>query len=197
MISRIRGTLLRRDPGQVELLTPGGVAYEIEIPLRVYERLPPLGQEVELRTYYVVREDAHMLCGFTEARERTLFSQLLAASGVGPRLALAILSNLSPDNLIRAVGERDADALCQVPGIGRKKAERLLPELSDRLDGIELATLSADSPGKDAAAAVSALVALGYSSAPAAAAVRRALNRHAALEGNELIKAALVEIAGG
>ncbi|HEX2093783.1 MAG TPA: Holliday junction branch migration protein RuvA, partial [Longimicrobiaceae bacterium] len=91
MISRIRGTLLTRELGRAEVMTPGGVAYELEIPTTVFERLPRAGEEVELRTLQVVREDAQLLFGFLEDGERTLFSRLISASGVGPRLALAVL----------------------------------------------------------------------------------------------------------
>src|SRR5687767_12168520 len=116
MISRVRGTLVRRDIGAVEIATTGGVTYEISIPLTVYERLPREGAEVELRTYQVVREDAHELFGFIEAGERALFGRLLSASGVGPRLALSMLSTLSPQKLVGAITSKDIATLRQIPG---------------------------------------------------------------------------------
>src|SRR5690606_35373774 len=133
MISRIRGVLVERSIGAIEVMTPGGVGYQIEIPLGVYERLPREGEEVELRTYYLVREDGVTLYGFLDARERDLFGRLLTASGVGPRLALNMLSTLSPERLVRAIMEKDIASLRQVPGLGAKKAERLALELADKL----------------------------------------------------------------
>src|SRR5690606_14806979 len=111
MISRVRGTLLRSQPEVAEVMTPGGIAYEIIVPLSVYERLPREGAEVELRTVQVVREDAVELFGFIDEHERAIFSRLLTASGVGPRLALAMMSTLAPDRLVRAIGERDTATL--------------------------------------------------------------------------------------
>ncbi len=196
MISRVRGTLLRSRPEAVEVMTPGGVAYEIIVPLSVYERLPREGQEVELRTVQVVREDALELFGFLHDHERAIFARLLTASGVGPRLALALLSTLAPDRLVRAIDERDTAALRQVPGVGVKKAERLVLELQGKLDDLALAAAGPRPEGRAADEATSALVALGYSPAQATAAVRRALEENARLEGTDLIKAALARISG-
>lgn len=194
MISRVRGELIRRDPGSVEVLTLGGVAYEIEVPLSVYERLPREGSQVELRTFQVVREDAVALFGFLEDHERRLFSRLITASGVGPRLALAMMSSMTPERLVRALAEKDVAALRNVPGIGRKTAERLVLELADRLDDIAVAAPGV-SHGVAAEEAVSALVALGYSSAAAAAAVRDVLDEQDDLAGAALIKAALARMS--
>lgn len=195
MISRLRGTLLRRDLDRVEVLTAGGVAYEVEIPLTVFERLPREGSEVELRTWQVVREDSTALFGFLEARERAVFARLLNASGVGPRLALAMLSTLSAERLARCIANREVAALVQIPGIGKKTAERLVVELADRMD--ELAA-PGDRPAHAAGEqAVSALVALGYSQADANAAVRRSLDEDGAVEGPALIKAALARVGSG
>src|SRR5690606_16288318 len=105
VISRIRGTLLLRELDRVEVMTPGGVAYEIWVPRSVFEGLPGAGEEVELRTYQVVREDAVMLFGFLQEAERLVFSRLLTASGVGPRLALSLLSALPAERLVRAIRE--------------------------------------------------------------------------------------------
>ena len=195
MISRIRGVLLRRSMDSVEVMTPGGVAYEIEVPLTVFERLPPEGAEVELRTHYVTREDAATLYGFLEAGERALFARLLTASGVGPRLALNMLSTLSPERLVRAITEKDIPSLRQVPGLGTKKAQRVALELADKLDDIALAEAVGPRPqGRSAEEAIGALVALGYSTAQATAAVRKALDEDASLEGPALIKAALAAV---
>ncbi|HEX7118048.1 MAG TPA: Holliday junction branch migration protein RuvA [Longimicrobiales bacterium] len=194
MISRIQGILLHRSMDRVEVMTPGGVAYEMEVPLSVYERLPKEGAEVELRTIYVVREDGAALYGFLDEREREVFARLLTASGVGPRLALSMLSTLAPDRLVRAIAEKDIAALRQVPGLGAKKAERIALELADKLDDLALSVAGPRPEGRAAEEAVGALVALGYSPAQATAAVRRALDERPGLQGTDLIKAALAQV---
>ena len=196
MISRVRGVLATRDLGVVEVATPGGVTYELEIPLTVFERLPREGAEVELRVFQVVREDAITLFGFLDARERAVFARLLTASGVGPRLALNMLSTLAPEKLVRAILDRDVPALRRIPGLGTKKAERLVLELADRLDDLAAATAGPPAEGRTAEDAVGALVALGYSAPAASAAVRRALDGSGQLEGIALIKAALASLGG-
>jgi holliday junction DNA helicase RuvA len=193
MISRVRGTLVRRDLGIAEVATPGGVTYELEIPLTVYERLPREGSEVELRAYQVVREDAIELFGFIEPGERALFARLLTASGVGPRLALNMLSTLSPAKLIAAITNKDIPTLRQIPGLGSKKAEKLTVELADRLDDLAAAPVGPRPTGAGAEDAVGALLALGYSASEATAAVRKALDEHGKLMGVDLIKAALAQ----
>lgn len=195
MISRIEGTLLRRDIGAVEVMTPGGVAYEIEIPLTVYERLPREGAAIQLRTFQLVREDAVTLYGFIDDTERMLFARLLGASGVGPRLALNMLSTLAPDRLVRAVLEKDIASLRQIPGLGTKKAERLVLELADRLNDLAFAASGERPEGRTAEDAVSALVALGYTPGDATAAVRKVLDDQGGLSGVVLIKAALAELS--
>lgn len=195
MISRIKGVLLRREMEQVEVMTPGGVGYVIEVPLSTYERLPAEGTEVELFTHYVVREDAASLYGFADVSERALFGRLLTASGIGPKLALSILSTLAPDRLIRAITERDIATLRQAPGLGPKKAERLALELADKLDDLSAIADGPTPQGRDAEEAVGALVALGYSPAQATAGVRKALDEDPSLEGAALIKAALAKVS--
>jgi holliday junction DNA helicase RuvA len=196
VISRVRGVLATRDLGVVEVATPGGVTYELEIPLTVFERLPREGTEVELRVFQVVREDAITLYGFLDARERAVFARLLTASGVGPRLALGMLSAMAPEKLVRAILERDVTALRRIPGLGTKKAERLVLELADRLDDLAAATAGPTAEGRTAEDAVGTLVALGYSAPEASAAVRRALDGSGQLEGIALIKAALGTLGG-
>lgn len=199
MISRIRGTLVRRDLNSIEVLTASGVGYELQIPLSVFEKLPREGSEVELRTYQVVREDAHELYGFIDASERVLFSKLLTASGVGPRLALNMLSTMAPQHLVTAIAMKDIPALKRIPGLGAKKAERLVLELADRLDDVVLAAGAGAgaraSAGATADEAVHALVALGYNAAEASTAVRKALDESGKLMGIDLIKAALGKVA--
>ena len=190
MISRIRGTLLTREPERVEVMTTGGVAYEIEIPLSVFEKLPRTGQDVELLTHQVVREDDLMLFGFLQPSERSLFGRLLGASGVGPRLALAMMSTLTPSALVRAITDREVATLVQVPGVGKKTAERIALELGDKLDDIAIPT-GPSVKGAAAQEAVGALVALGYSNADASTAVRASIDQ----EGPEADPKALIRKA--
>jgi Holliday junction DNA helicase RuvA len=176
MISRIRGVLLTREPDRIEVMTGGGVGYELEIPLSVFEKLPRAQEDIELLTYQVVREDDLMLFGFLQPGERSLFGRLLGASGVGPRLALAMMSTLTPTALVRAITERQVATLVQVPGVGRKTAERIALELGDKLDDLALAA-GPSVKGAAAQEAVGALVALGYASSEASEAVRRSIER--------------------
>ncbi|MFO7892452.1 MAG: Holliday junction branch migration protein RuvA [Longimicrobiales bacterium] len=196
MIRRIRGTLLTREPERIEVMTAGGVGYGLEIPLSVFEKLPRTGQDVELLTYQVVREDDLMLFGFLEPGERSLFGRLLSASGVGPRLALAMMSTLTPSALVRAITDRELATLVQVPGVGKKTAERIALELGDKLDDL---ALKAGPSVKGAAAqeAVGALVALGYASSDAAAAVRKSIEEDGPEDdAKELIRKALAYASG-
>jgi Holliday junction DNA helicase RuvA len=193
MISRLRGKLLGRELGRVEIMTASGVGYEVEIPLTVYEKLPRPGADIELRTLQVFREDGVTLYGFLEETERAVFGRLLTASGVGPRLALNVLSTLAPERLVRAIKEKDIATLRRIPGLGAKKAERLVVELGDRVDDLAVSAARASGVGeRSAEEAVSALVALGYSAIEATAAVRRALDGEASPRTTEeLIRAAL------
>lgn len=190
MISRIRGTLLRREIGVAEVMTPGGVGYELHIPLGVYERLPREGGDVEFRVFQVIREDANELYGFMDHAERAVFAKLLSATGVGPKLALSIMSSMPPERIVRAIIDRDTVALRRIPGLGVKKAEKLALELADRMDDIAVAAVGGVG-GSGLDEAVKALVALGYSSADAAAAVRKVMDEQGALAPVDLIKAAL------
>lgn len=191
MISRLRGTLLTRDLSSVEVDTPGGVVYEVEVPLTVQERLPPVGETVELRTLQVVRQDSMALFGFLEGHERELFRRLLTASGVGAHLALAMLSTFSARRLARALAEKDLAALSQVSGVGKKRAERLALELSERVRDLALVEEGASEVSPAVEGAVSALVALGYSFTDADAAVRRALREEAEASTEALIRSVL------
>jgi holliday junction DNA helicase RuvA len=195
MISRVRGTLLRRDPDSVEVMTAGGVGYEVSIPLSVFEKLPRAGADVELLTHHVVREDDVMLFGFLHDAERELFGRLLGASGVGPRLALALMSTLTPPALVRAITDRDVATLVRVPGVGRKTAERIALELGDKLEGIALRA-SPSVKGAAAQEAVGALVALGYSSVEANAAVRRSIEEDGPEEDPKALIRRALAIAG-
>jgi len=191
MISRIRGELVLRDLERVEVMTGGGVAYEIHIPTTVFERLPRLGEQVTLRTFHVVREDAQLLFGFLEDVERVIFSRLLAASGVGPRLALALMSAMSAEMLVRAVRNRDVAALTAVSGVGKKTAERIAVELSNKLDDLAFApsAMSTRAPGIEDA--LRALIALGITQGDADRAVRAVVTER----GNDVSAPELIRLA--
>jgi holliday junction DNA helicase RuvA len=193
MISRVAGHLLVRELDRVEVMTAGGLAYEIAIPRVVFERLPPQGSEVELRTHQVVREDGVFLFGFLEEAERMVFTRLLTASGVGPRLALALLSAMPPARLVRAIREKDINTLIAVSGVGRKTAERLSLDLATRLDDIPLA-IETRPQGAGVDEALRALTVLGYSAADAERALRHVLQTEAPGSTQELIRAALGEL---
>ena len=198
MISRIRGTLLRKEIDFAEVMTAGGVGYRVNIPLTTYEKLPAPGAELELRTHQVVREDEISLYGFIDERGRMLFARLMTASGVGPKLALTMLSTLTPERIVRAIGERDVAVLTQVPGIGKKTAERIAIELGDRLDDALLAGAAMDGAlpaTRNVDDAVKALVALGYNPTVANTAVRKAIEQNEGAKGVDLIKAALAMAA--
>lgn len=196
MIARIKGTLLRRDMDEVEVMTAGGVAYQIAIPISVYEKMPRPGTEIELRTVQVVREDALLLFGFLDDDERALFSRLLTASGVGPRLALGMMSTLSPARLVRALADKDTAVLVQVPGVGRKTAERIAVELSDKVDDLAVAASGARPQGRAAEGAVGALVSLGFSTADATSAVRRAIETDGPTDDPQVLIKRALAVAG-
>ncbi len=191
MISRIRGTLLAREINRAEVMTPGGVAYEMEIPTTVYERLPRPGEEVELRTMLVIREDAQLLFGFLEDNERALFTRLIGATGVGPKLAISLLSALPGAALVRAIRDRNLAVLTGVSGVGKKTAERLSVELAGKLDDLAFATsgLAQQAPGVEEA--LRALVVLGLNALEAENAVRAVIQERGPLPAQELIRAAL------
>ncbi len=131
MIGRLRGTLAGKHPPLL-LVDVGGVGYELEAPMTTFYELPQVGESVTLYTHLVVREDAHLLYGFSRQRERDLFRRLIRISGVGGRLALALLSGMSAEELAEAVRANDVTRLTRLPGIGKKTAERLIVELRDR-----------------------------------------------------------------
>lgn len=194
MISRLQGTLLARELDRAEILTAGGVCYEIFIPRTVFERLPLVGEQVELFTYQVVREDALMLFGFLGQSERVVFGRLLGASGVGPRLAVALLSALPAERLVRAIRERDVAALTAVSGVGKKTAERLVLDLTGKFDDVSVAAPAPGTRGAGIQEAVRALTVLGYPTVDAERAVREVANDEGLAVAQELIRAALVRL---
>jgi len=198
VIARVTGNLVAKDLDAIEVMTSGGVAYELAIPLNVYESLPRVGESVMLHTSLVVKEDSWQLFGFTSVFEKRLFEILLTANGVGPALAIGLLSALSPTRLIRAIREKDIPTLQSVPRVGRKKAERLILDLADKLDGLGETTGAAGAPASAAADdAMRALVSLGYSSADAERGVRAALDAGGGGKpATELIRTALAKLGG-
>jgi Holliday junction DNA helicase RuvA len=176
VISQVAGTLLSRDVERVEIATSGGVTYEVSIPLGTFEALPPKGDAVTLFTHLVVRDDEWLLYGFSSARERAVFRRLLAATGVGPALALGMLSRFDADRLVRAIREKDVETLQSVPRVGRKKAQQLVLDLADKLDDLSGESgpgAAPSAPGADHA--VRALVSLGVGQPDADKAVREAI----------------------
>lgn len=172
MIGRIHGTLVHVNPLDI-LVDAHGVGYEISVPMSTLYDLPPAGQPVTLVTHLVVREDAQLLYGFLTEGERTAFRALIKVSGIGPRMALAVLSGLSVDDLSRAVAEQETGRLTRVPGVGRKTAERLLLELKGKLAPVAEAAQGGGVLFSSSDDILRALVALGYSEKESAAAVGR------------------------
>ncbi|MFC3608988.1 Holliday junction branch migration protein RuvA [Stutzerimonas tarimensis] len=201
MIGRLRGTLAEKQPPHL-ILDINGLGYEVEVPMTTLYRLPSVGEPVTLHTHLVVREDAHLLYGFAEKRERELFRELIRLNGVGPKLALALMSGLEVDELVRCVQAGDTSALVKVPGVGKKTAERLLVELKDRFKAWEtmpsIAPLVVQAaPGVAVSSAesdaVSALVSLGFKPQEASRAI--AAVQEPDLSSEELIRRALKGMA--
>ena len=198
MIGRLSGILLRKEPPAL-LVDVNGVGYELEAPMTTFYDLPAVGEKVTLFTHLVVREDAHLLYGFSREAQRRLFRGLLKVNGVGPRVALAVLSGLADDEFVHCVLSEDVARLTQVPGIGRKTAERLIVEMRDKLP--QLSAGSTPSAGQHARAAakdpvseaMSALIALGYKPNEASRAVRAVPSKD--LSAEEIIRQALKGMA--
>jgi len=197
MIGRLSGILLRKEPPAL-LVDVNGVGYELEAPMTTFYDLPAVGEKVTLFTHLVVREDAHLLYGFSREAQRRLFRGLLKVNGVGPRVALAVLSGLADDEFVHCVLGEDVARLTQVPGIGRKTAERLIVEMRDKLP--QLSAGSAPTPASARAAtkdpvseAMSALIALGYKPNEASRAVRAVPSKE--LSAEEIIRQALKSMA--
>ena len=155
MINRILGTIVEKNPSIV-ILDVGGIGYEIGIPVSTFSKLPQIGEKVLLHTHLYIREDSHQLFGFLEEIERSLFGKIIKVSGIGPRVGLAILSTTSPKSLVSYIEERNAEKLCQIPGIGKKTAERMIIELNGKIEAVSENT-------NDHEELIQALLALGYS----------------------------------
>ncbi|WP_296443561.1 Holliday junction branch migration protein RuvA [Rhodoferax sp. UBA5149] len=190
MIGKLTGTLSDKNPPQV-LVDCNGVGYEVHVPMSTFYNLPELGARVTLLTHFVVREDAQILYGFENAREREAFRQLIKISGVGPRTALSVLSGMSVAELALAVTLQEAGRLIKVPGIGKKTAERLLLELKGKLGpDIGVAANVANDAQSDI---LQALLALGYSDKEAAAALKALPKEVGVSEGIKLALRALAK----
>ena len=193
MIATLTGVITERDGESLVLQTDGGVGYAVSVSVGVAGRLPAKGTRVSLYTELVVREDGWSLYGFDTSLERQIFRHLLAASGFGPKLAIALLSALGPERTVRSIQARDLSALSSVSGIGRKKAERLVLELQDRFNELPLDTKTIRPVGSEDA--VRALIGLGYGMAAADDAVRAALATGGPAETPQLIRRALQQLA--
>jgi Holliday junction DNA helicase RuvA len=195
MIGLLRGRLLDKRPNQV-ILDVGGVGYLVAIPLSTFATLGELHAEVTLLIHTHVREDALALYGFLSAREKHLFELLLGASGVGPTLALKILSGMNVEELIPAIRSGDLARLTKIPGVGRKTAERMVVELKDRLEAVTVeAEKPAASPAGAAADVKSALINLGYDERAAEAAVSEAKRQAGTANFETLLRATLAALS--
>lgn len=201
MIAMVVGRVVTKSVDRVEVMTDGGIAYEIAIPLQLAESVPAIGGAVTLHTHLVVKEDGWQLYGFGTPADRTIFRAVLGATGVGPALAMALLSTLSADRLVRAIRERDVATLQSVPRVGRKKAEQLILDLADKMPALDAA--SGPSLGFAGAAGLSGpsddalrgLVSLGYNRTDADRAIRAVMDARdgtaATTHAPDLIRAAL------
>jgi holliday junction DNA helicase RuvA len=199
MITRLRGQLLEKQPTRVVIEDGHGVGYELAIPVSTFQRLPEAGSAVALLTQLIVREDALLLFGFGSTDERDLFRVLITISGVGPKIALAILSGIELERFREAVLAGDTALLRTIPGIGKKMAERLVVELRDRLPAGSGAAAGGEREARELGCppevyrdTVAAMVSLGYTSAAATAAAKRALAGHRGpMAIDELLRRAL------
>jgi Holliday junction DNA helicase RuvA len=173
MIAHVRGRLAAKSADRVVVETPGGVGYEVAVPLGVMERLPAIGADITLATELVVREDGWSLYGFLDEAERKFFQRLISVSGVGPKIAIAVLSTLGVERGARALREKNIALLSSVNGIGRKTAERLALELGEKVEDFTEAPATAVPAGAEAA--LKALERLGYGMPEADRAIRQAL----------------------
>lgn len=204
MIGRLKGILLEKQPPEI-LLDVQGVGYELLLPMTSFYNLPEIGQETTLFTHLVVREDAHLLFGFAQKTDRTLFRELIKTNGVGPKLALAILSAMSVEQFAYAIEREELSKLVKIPGVGKKTAERLLVELKGKFKGVKQSDFFVESThipqevshqsSQESAAdeAMAALIALGYKPSDAEKMIKRVAKPELTIEQliREALKAAL------
>ncbi len=195
MIAAVTGTVTAHERDLVTIATTSGVSYQVAVPLGVLERLPRPGGELHLHTVLVVREDSWSLFGFDATEDRAVFQQLLGASGVGPRLALSLISSLGGNRVVRAIADSDIAALCTVSGVGKKKAERLVLELKDRMRDLEVDGRAAG-VGSLGDQTIKALINLGYGHLESDNAVRTVLASNGAAPIQQVIKGALELLSG-
>lgn len=191
MIGFLRGILLEKEAPNLTLEV-NGVGYEVQIPVNSFYRVPQIGKEISLHIHFVVREDGQFLYGFIDKEERMLFRSLIKVNGVGPKMALAILSAMEPNIFVRHVLNNDPDALEHIPGVGAKTARRLIIEMRDKVTEWKNINVTMDTKAGAVNDALSALIALGYKPHEA----RRALMKHQdkELPSEELVRLALKEI---
>ncbi len=196
MIGRIKGILIEKQ-APLLMLDVNGIGYEIHAPMTTFYKLPDINQEVVLHTHFVVREDVQALYGFMTKNERSLFRALIKVSGIGPKLALTILSGVEPDTFVQCIMENDVATLVRLPGVGQKTAERLVVEMRTRLQSWQTESgmdVSDFSGGTDAAKdALSALIALGYKPNDASKALAKHKDKN--LSSEELIRLVLKDVA--
>ena len=192
MIAHLRVRLFAKDPGHV-IVEAGGVGYEVIISVPTFTALPAEGAEVSLHVYTQVREDILALYGFLDLKEKRLFERLITVSGVGPRLAVTILSGLSPERTVNAIRAQDHATLTHIPGVGKKLAERLVVELKDKLEDMAVAPAAVVSAGPAAEDVLSALTNLGYQRPAAQKAIETAVEKDKSLgqDFDGLFRAAL------
>jgi Holliday junction DNA helicase RuvA len=195
MIGQLRGIILEKQPPLL-LLSVNGVGYEIDAPMSTFYRLPDVGQEIILHTHLIVREDAHHLYGFNDKEDRAMFRTLLKVNGVGPRMALTILSSMDTAAFVRCIAHNDIASLVNLPGVGKKTAERLLIEMRDKIahwldQASAPVTIASGSRNSIVQDAISALIALGYKPTEASRVVSKVDD--GALSSEDMIRRALQE----
>jgi len=199
VIGRIRGVLVDKKPPEIQI-DVAGICYEVQVPMSTLYQLPELGKKLTLHTHFVVREDAQLLYGFFEEKDKSMFRSLIKINGVGPKMALGILSSMEANEFVRAVRSNDINAMVKMPGIGKKTAERLLIEMRDRLkdwDAEEGNTKESVSASASITSdAETALISLGYKPQQAAHAIAAVLKTNPEIQGSEeLIRHSLKSMA--
>ena len=204
MIGQLHGTLIEKAPPEITVNVQG-VCYELQVPMTTLYRLPDIGQQVLLHTHFAVREDAHQLFGFIDKKDKLMFRSLIKVNGIGPRIALAILSGIDSDAFVHSVRNNDVSALVRTPGVGRKTAERLMVEMRDRLEEWETGGAGQGTDGDPADTpparlmtrdAENALIGLGYKPQQAVRAIKEALKADPAITDAEtLIRHTLKSLA--
>jgi len=197
VIGKVRGKLVGKTPPEI-LVEVGGITYELQVPMSTIYQLPDLGQDLVLHTHFVVREDAHLLYGFYDSKDKAMFRALIRVNGVGPKMAIAILSGMEADEFVRTVRNNDVNAMVNMPGIGKKTAERLIVEMRDRLAEWDVSEVAISTSAATSVAssitrdAETALMGLGYKPQQAARAIAEVLKDNADIsDSEELIRLSL------